>query len=152
MIAYGNIDNALNIAIFKEQMATTSHNGYVSLGYYGKIVTYDYNGFTLNNARFATEPEKQKLIEALQESTDPRAKDCLKKLGIEVKPKCELKPFDKVLCRDDANYKWEVDIFRHIIEGDYEYNKYSCMSDTWRYCIPYEGNEHLLGTTNSADE
>lgn len=89
VIAYGNIDNALNIAIFKEQMATTSHNGYASLGYHSNTITYYYNGCTLNNARLATEAEKQRLIEALQESTDPRAIDCLKKLGVEVNPKFE---------------------------------------------------------------
>lgn len=150
VIAYGNIDNALNTAIFKEQMATTSHNGYASLGYHSNTITYYYNGYTLNNARFATEAEKQRLIEALQESNDPRAKDCLKKLGVEVKPKCELKPFDKVLCRDNANSKWEVDIFRHIVEENTY--RYSCLCDTWKYCIPYEGNEHLLGTTKSAEE
>lgn len=152
VIAYGNFDNALNIAIFKEQMATTSHNGYASLGYHSNTITYYYNGHTLNNARFATEAEKQRLIKVLQASHDKRAVDCLKKLGVEVKPKCELKPFDKVLCRNNAVLKWEVDIFRHIIENPDCVYKYSCMCDTWKHCIPYEGNEHLLGTNKSSEE
>lgn len=43
----------------------------------------------VNNLRLATESEKQKLIKALKESTDPLAVDCLKKLGVEVNPKFE---------------------------------------------------------------
>lgn len=105
--------------------------------------------------RKADDSEKEIVINTLNESKDERAKDYLERFfGIEKeeKPKCELKPFDKVLCRDKDNSKWEVDIFRHIIENAvYEY-KYSCMCDTWKYCIPYEGNEHLLGTTDDYKE
>lgn len=28
---------------------------------------------------------------------------------------------------------------------------YYCISDVWNQCIPYEGNEHLLGTTDTPD-
>lgn len=52
---------------------------------YGGAASMDYiEQFTL-----ATEAEKRILIEALQESNDPRAVDCLKKLGVEVNPKFE---------------------------------------------------------------
>lgn len=115
---------------------------------YGGAASMD----SIEQFTLAIESEKQKLIKALQESNNPRAKDCLKKLGVEVKPKCELKPFDKVLCRENVNAKWEVDIFRHIIENDNSVYIYSCMCDTWKYCIPYEGNEHLLGTNKNAEE
>lgn len=60
----------------------------------------------------------------------------------ESKPR--LKPFDKVLVRDSDHSKWECDIFSHF--GDEE-GIFVCISDWWRQCIPYEGNEHLLGTT-----
>lgn len=61
------------------------------------------------------------------------------------KQKTELKPFDKVLVRDSDHLKWECDLFSHL--GDKE-DVFVCISDWWRQCIPYEGNEHLLGTTN----
>lgn len=57
----------------------------------------------------------------------------------------ELKPFDKVLVRDSDHLKWECDILSHL--GDKE-DVFVCIGDWWRQCIPYEGNEHLLGTTN----
>lgn len=61
-----------------------------------------------------------------------------------VKPKYELKPFDRVLVRDSENRNWKADIFSHFSCNN-EY-PYQCVSMTYRECIPYEGNEHYLGT------
>ena len=62
------------------------------------------------------------------------------------KPKTELKPFDKVLVRDGDNELWQCNMFSHK-EGIYV-----CFCSYWQQCIPYEGNEHLLGTTNKPEE
>lgn len=60
----------------------------------------------------------------------------------ESKPR--LKPFDKVLVRDGDSDVWDCNIFNRIDEdGEYYCIDYEC----WEQCIPYEGNEHLLGTT-----
>lgn len=59
--------------------------------------------------------------------------------------KLQLKPFDKVLVRDSNNYEWSCDFF--CKEED---NIYYCMTSYWNQCIPYEGNEHLLGTVNKS--
>lgn len=56
----------------------------------------------------------------------------------------ELKPFDKVLVRDGDDEEWVCDFFSHIDEC----NMYKCVGTWFKQCIPYEGNEHLLGTTN----
>lgn len=61
--------------------------------------------------------------------------------------KHQLKPFDKVLVRDSDNEKWELNLFSHIDEDD----SYFCLRSYWKQCIPYEGNEHLLGTTNNPE-
>lgn len=66
------------------------------------------------------------------------------------KPKTELKPFDKVLVRDDDDTTWRCDFFRVKI-GDKE-GVFICLTTWWKQCIPYEGNEHLLGTTNKPEE
>lgn len=60
------------------------------------------------------------------------------------KQETELKPFDKVLVRNNDDDEWVCDIFSHIDELDFYY----CVGTRWEQCIPYEGNEHLLGTTN----
>lgn len=65
------------------------------------------------------------------------------------KQETELKPFDKVLVRDRDDRKWGCDFFCHL--GDKE-GVFVCISSWWRQCIPYEGNEHLLGTTKKTEE
>lgn len=63
--------------------------------------------------------------------------------------KQEFKPFEKILVRDDATEKWSISQFSYYDEenGDFPY---ICMNDCcYHYCIPYEGNEYLLGTTDS---
>ena len=60
-----------------------------------------------------------------------------------------LKPFEsKVLVRDVDYNKWEAAIF-----GRYDGEKVFVIGGLdWNQCIPYEGNEHLLGTNNDCDE
>lgn len=58
--------------------------------------------------------------------------------------KHQLNPFDKVLVRDYDSDKWVCDIFSHIDDCDLYY----CVGTRWKQCIPYEGNEHILGTRN----
>lgn len=72
----------------------------------------------------------------------------LKTLEIE-KPKCEFKTFDKVLGRNEKDDVWEADLFSHYREE----SKYPfrCIGFSRKYCIPYEGNEHLLGTRNNPE-
>lgn len=59
-----------------------------------------------------------------------------------------LKPFDKVLVRDGINEKWTVSLFSYYDEGHQNF-PYVCISGRYVRCIPYEGNEHLLNTTNT---
>lgn len=48
-----------------------------------------------------------------------------------------------VLVRDLATWKWEYGIFGRYVHGDRYPNK--CIGNSYVYCIPFEGNEHLLG-------
>ena len=57
-------------------------------------------------------------------------------------PKHEFKPFDKVLVRMTVNDTWCCDFFSHM-NGD----TYVCICDAFTFCIPYEGNQDLVGTT-----
>lgn len=95
--------------------------------------------------RYATVGEKQKLFDAL--AKEGKAWDAEKKLIVDLKPKVELKPFDKVLVRDNKSDYWRASLFSHINEN----GCYCCMWASWRYCISYEGNESLLGTTKDVE-
>lgn len=62
-----------------------------------------------------------------------------------------LKPFDKVLVRDDASHTWKCNLFSNIIkDGSYPYK---CVGNAYTYCIPYNNNtKHLVGTNEEAPE
>lgn len=106
--------------------------------------------------RFATKSERQKLVDALKASKEPKAKEYLKRFfGIEEKPKYEFKPFDKVLVRKEGNKKWNISLFAREIVDDYNGlpYKHECSNGTlWDCCIPFEGNEYLLGTAENPEE
>ena len=67
-----------------------------------------------------------------------------------VKPECPFKPFDKVLVRDNNEQEWKINFFSHYKKD--VYYKYYCLKSCYNQCIPYEGNEHLLGTTDPYTE
>lgn len=60
------------------------------------------------------------------------------------------KPFDKVLIRFGNNDPWRADFFSHIKEDRGRY--FVGVGYANRQCIPFEGNEHLLGTTDMCPE
>ena len=60
------------------------------------------------------------------------------------------KPYDKVLVRDNEYDNWQCGLFSHYDEDD-EY-PYCCVGCHYAYCIPYDGNEHLVGTTGEPKE
>lgn len=106
--------------------------------------------------RFATESERQKLVDALKASKEPEAKEYLKRFfGIEEKPKYNFKPFDKVLVRDEDDKEWHISLFAREIVDDSDglSYKHECSNGTlWDCCIPFEGNEYLLGTAENSEE
>lgn len=58
-----------------------------------------------------------------------------------------MKPFDKVLVRNSEYCLWIPALFGVEKDGQF------ITSVGWqKYCIPYEGNEHLLGTTMFNDK
>ena len=59
--------------------------------------------------RFATEEEKKQLFSALEKEC--KAWDAEKKQIINLTPKVEMKPFDKVLVRDAVDEVWNIDLF-----------------------------------------
>lgn len=95
--------------------------------------------------RLATEEEKKQLFSALEKKG--KAWDAEKKQIVDLKPKVELKPFDKVLVRDFSRGKWSISFFSFKKE-----DLYVCLNHcSWNQCIPYIGNESLLGTTKDVE-
>lgn len=64
-----------------------------------------------------------------------------------------LKPFDRVLVRDDRNEKWQCNLFSYINIIDDIFYPYVAIATGYKYCIPYnEETEHLVGTNEEAPE
>lgn len=63
----------------------------------------------------------------------------------------EFKPFDKVLVRNEDNEPWVIQFFGYydiLAENEGPYvclGNSVCIADTFKQCIPFEGNEKLLG-------
>ncbi len=73
-------------------------------------------------------------------------------------PKIKFKPFDRVLVRSsdkykNDNYPWKIDIFsneEHIkFDDGTDTVIYRTLTGTYDNCLPYEGNEHLLRSTDT---
>ncbi len=59
-----------------------------------------------------------------------------------------LKPFDKVLVRDGKGL-WRPCLFGADMIAGY---RYFTSGGDYKECVPYEGNEHLVGTTKDCDD
>lgn len=93
--------------------------------------------------RLATSLEKLQLFDML--TKEGKDWDAEKKQIVDLKPKIELKPFDKVVVRCSKADKWSIDFFSYKVS-----NGYICTGDAWfKYCLPYnEETAKLLGTTD----
>lgn len=103
----------------------------------------DWLSFEDKQIQPITETQQIILFDALEK--EGKAWDTEKKQIVDLKPKCE--PFDKVLGRNEKDDVWEADLFSHYREES-QY-PFRCIGFGRKYCIPYEGNEHLLGTTDN---
>ena len=89
---------------------------------------------------FATKEVKDKLFEAMDKAGYTWDGETLKK-------KPQFKPFEKVLVRDSELDKWRCAFYSHFEpNGIYHYGT---TGDIYAMCIPFEGNEHLVGTTKN---
>ena len=95
--------------------------------------------------RLATDSEKKQLFSALEK--EGKAWDSDKKVIVDLNPNIELKPFDRVLVRDFEDQAWQVSLFSYKDSDSY----YCCNGCSWNQCIPYIGNESLLGTTKDME-
>lgn len=90
---------------------------------------------------FATEEVKDKLFEAMDKAGYTWDGETLKK------KEPQFKPFEKVLVRDSESDKWRCAFYSHFEpKGIYHYYT---TGGVYAMCIPFEGNEHLVGTTKN---
>ena len=98
----------------------------------------------------ATKEQRDRLFQRIKEAGykwNADTKTLEKLVGHKFDPKT-LKPFDKVLVRDNINNPWVCDHFSYINHANI------CITtDRCKYCIPYnDKTKHLVGTTEEAPE
>lgn len=62
----------------------------------------------------------------------------------------QFKPFEKVLVRDFDNLIWNANFYSYYASVQDGFN-HVCVAGAYKQCIPYKGNEHLLGTNNKPE-
>lgn len=147
-IAFADYGNRQNVFVVSDK--TDLSEGYSS------FISLDLSSLTLSmgcrisffkkdlcKLRLATEEEEKQLFSALEK--DGKAWDAKKKAIVDLKPKVELKPFDKVLSRRCSEDYWVLNFYSH--KTDYYH---ICIDGSSNLdCIPYnEETAHLLGTTD----
>ncbi len=135
----------VNVCIIKNciDKIDNKYNCYAIYNTQDKEINYDDWSYISPFAKFATDSEKQQLFEAL--AKEGKHWDAEKKQIVDLKPKCEFKPFDKVLSRRCSEDYWVLNFYSH--KTDYYH---ICIDGSSNLdCIPYnEETAHLLGTTD----
>lgn len=102
--------------------------------------------------RYATDEEKQQFFDTLAKKD--KAWDFEKKEIIDLKPKVNFRPFDKVVACCVSTHKWECDMFSHYSK-DYRGREIIIGLGGLSYykALPYnEENAKLLGTTDNVED
>ena len=138
------------VYIFKSE-DSNSYSYYAWLnGSIPTIIESSHPKSDIYTVRLSTEQEKKKLFDAL--AKENKAWDSEKKQIVDLKPKVELKSFDKVLVKDNPYGSWEPALFWKKVDVKDLHPYMIIGGKRYRYCEPYEGNEHLLGTTKDMEE
>lgn len=106
--------------------------------------------------RLATEEEKLQLFNAIL-AKKGKTWDVEKKMIVDLKPKYEFKPMDLCLMKYIGQYNnrgWELCQYaytEHRVSSSGEQRDFyhAVGGEIYAECIPYKGNEHLLGTKKS---
>lgn len=135
---------------------------------YNSFISLDLSGLTLNmgyrtsffkkdlcELRLATEEEKKQLFSALEKKG--KTWDAKKKMIVDLKPKYEFKPMDLCLMKYIVQYNnrgWKLCQYaytEHRVSSSGEQRDFyhAIGGEIYAECIPYKGNEHLLGTKKS---
>ena len=90
---------------------------------------------------FATKEVEDELFKAMDKAGYTWDGETLKK------KEPQFKPFEKVLVRDAESDKWGCTFYSHFEPSSIFHHV--TTSSAYMMCIPFEGNEHLVGTTKN---
>lgn len=98
--------------------------------------------------RYATDEEKQLFFSALEKIGKYYDEGTKTIKGIE--EKCQFKPFEKVIVRDDYSDIWNINFFGHYEKQSDGAMYYHCLNGVFCQCLPLnEETEKLIGTSDN---
>ena len=117
-------------------------DGYTStVAYIAEDSDFELNAKVCSNYIPASEDMKKKLFDAIDEAGYEWDGETLKK------KEYQFKPFEKVLVRDNETQKWRCSLYSHFDQESIYHH--TTVSGIYNTCIPFKGNEHLLGTIDN---
>lgn len=136
-----------DIVMFRDKSAVfivkeLSNGSVETIVEYSKLFGLRFNTSIYIDCIPASEDMKEKLFKAIDDAGYKWDGENL------VKKEHQFKPFDKVLVRDDDNELWATAFYSHKVKGYYPY--ITASSTGFKQCIPFKGNEYLIGTSNSS--
>lgn len=147
-IAFADYGNRQDVFIVSGKTnLSEGYNSFISLNLRGLTLSMGYRtSFFKKNLcelRLATEEEKKQLFSSLEK--EGKRWDSEKKEVVDLKTKVdELKLFDKVLVKDNPYGSWKPALFWKKVDT-IDLHPYMVIGGKrYRFCEPYEGNEHLL--------
>lgn len=106
----------------------------------GKEVKPKYLTVKTKDYQKADEEQRELFFESMDKSYTFAVK-CGRITRVEKKPP-HFKTYDKVLVRNRKQC-WKIDLFSHYVQfGIYNFRT---LGGYYEYCIPFDGNEHLVG-------
>jgi hypothetical protein len=136
------IDYTIYLRVNGSQAATM--RGYITDPVLALIYTTpDFDGIKVNSIRVYENDAVNDKLEVIFTEAGLAELTCS---GVRIINACkhEFKSFDKVLMRDSTDERWFATFFSNLSkEVNYPYLSINRVG--YKYCIPYEGNEHLVG-------
>lgn len=140
--------------IYKVRPQFSQARGYCCINKFGDFAVWDTNKCIICTDKYipATKEQRDLLFAKMKEAGYEWDAD--KKELHKIKPHYDIKNFYAgmpVLVRADNVCRWNYSVFSHIT-GNKDWQFAVCNGVSFTQCIPFEGNEHLLGTTDMCDE
>lgn len=135
-----------DIVMFRDKSAVfivkeLSNGSVETIVEYSKLFGLRFNTSIYIDCIPASEDMKEKLFKAIDDAGYKWDGENL------VKKEHQFKPFDKVLVRNNNDASWKIDIYSHYDDDDSF--PFTTITNSYKQCIPFKGNEHLIGTSNS---
>lgn len=111
----------------------------------------DFGIGNVHEVRFATEEEKKELLDAIERNGYTWNSNTLTLEEIRKYNIYSLKPFDKVLVRDDNNSVWTAEFYSYYAKK--AIYPFKCVGTQYGQCVPYnDETKHLIGTSKECPE